>query len=515
MRILNQVSPDTTSINYLIKQAKNMSWSDIKMAEKFAHKAMVMSESLGYMEGLAKSKYQLALLFKDSDFKIAETLTLEALEHCQIMNDSILIGKIYNTIGNLKDNVNESNNAEIYYNRAIEIFTLTGNDSLKAKVYNNLGILYDNREYYDTAQYFFKNASAINKQKKNELGLAINYLNLGYSYIISGNSAEGLKYLNLSEEIALSNDYKRLLTYIYNDYAEYYQSIDDNKQAIFFAQKGLKIARENNNRLQERYALQLLKDVYVEAKNIEKAFESAEELINVNDSINQNKKLKEIDLLEMRYAFEQERTQQQYQRELLKAKLKQKELTVVLISVGTGLIIVALVLLYILQHNRIRRKVLEQKAIQLEKEKLEQQLEFKNKELTTNVMYLIKKNEFISDIVNKFKSKDLEDLNQKDKAIKQIIKEMERSISKDSWEDFEVRFQEVHVNFYKKLSEQFPDLTANELRLSAFLRLNMTSKEIAGITYQSIDSLKAARYRLRKKLGITREDNLVAFLTRI
>jgi DNA-binding CsgD family transcriptional regulator len=65
------------------------------------------------------------------------------------------------------------------------------------------------------------------------------------------------------------------------------------------------------------------------------------------------------------------------------------------------------------------------------------------------------------------------------------------------------------------LGRQFPNLTAQDLRLCAFLRLNMTNKEIAAITYQSLESLKTARYRLRKKLGLERDENLVAFLIRI
>jgi tetratricopeptide (TPR) repeat protein len=513
--LLDHTSADTLSVNLLIEKAKNYAWSDIKTAEIYARKALVLSEEIEYLRGLAYSKYQIALLFKDYDFKIAEKLTLEALEHARELKDSILLGSIFNTIGNMKDNVNESNNAEKYYNRALQVFKGINNDSLKAKVYNNLGILYDNREKFDTAQLFFKNAAAANLQKKNFLGLAINYLNLGYSYILSGDHKKGLAYLNKSHEIALSNDYQRIMPYIYNNYSEYYLDKRNYSEAAINAEKGLSVARDHHNRLQERYALQLLKEAYFNDKNLLKAYECAEELISVNDSINQYKKLKEIDLLEMRYAFEQERDQQQYQRELLKAKIRQKELSVTLIALGGGLAIVLLVFLYVLQHSRMKRKNLEQKATLLEKEKLQQQLEFKNKELTTNVMYLVKKNEFITDISKKLKNTDLVDDDQKNNTIDRIIAEMDRSISEDNWADFEMRFQEVHIDFYNKLSKQFSDLTPNDLRLCAFLRLNMTSKEIAGITYQSVDSLKTARYRLRKKLGLSREDNLIGFLTQI
>jgi len=87
-------------------------------------------------------------------------------------------------------------------------------------------------------------------------------------------------------------------------------------------------------------------------------------------------------------------------------------------------------------------------------------------------------------------------------------------MTKESWEEFEFRFNYVHNDFYDKLVEDFPDLTPNELKLSAFLKLNMTTKDIATITYQSNHSITVARHRLRIKLGLERDDNLISFLSK-
>ena len=130
-------------------------------------------------------------------------------------------------------------------------------------------------------------------------------------------------------------------------------------------------------------------------------------------------------------------------------------------------------------------------------------------------MYLLKKNEFISAISDKLKNTNQGQKEDNNAVINNVISELDKSITQDTWTEFEVRFQEVHVDFYNSLSRQFPDLTPNELRLCAFLRLNMTSKEISSITFQSSESLKTARYRLRKKLGLDRDENLIAFLTKL
>ena len=92
---------------------------------------------------------------------------------------------------------------------------------------------------------------------------------------------------------------------------------------------------------------------------------------------------------------------------------------------------------------------------------------------------------------------------------------MEMRLKKDNdvWTEFETYFTKVHPDFYTKLSQQFPDLTPNEKKLCAFLKLNLSTKEISAITYQSVNSIMVSRTRLRKKLNIQGEEtNLTNFL---
>src|SRR5699024_7119713 len=83
------------------------------------------------------------------------------------------------------------------------------------------------------------------------------------------------------------------------------------------------------------------------------------------------------------------------------------------------------------------------------------------------------------------------------------------------WEQFRLYFEEVHTGFLDALKKQYPELTANELRLSALVKLSLTSKEIATILGITPDSVKTARYRLRKKLGMKTEENLTEFMMNI
>jgi DNA-binding CsgD family transcriptional regulator len=147
-------------------------------------------------------------------------------------------------------------------------------------------------------------------------------------------------------------------------------------------------------------------------------------------------------------------------------------------------------------------------------ENLTQDVEIKNKELTTNVMYLIRKNELINSVAERLLKLQPNVLPENYKEIHNIILDLQREADNDSWAEFELRFNQVHTDFYNKLHELHPDLSPADEKLCAFLRLNMSSKEIAAITQQSVKSVEVARARLRKKLNLTNTtSNLVTYLS--
>ena len=173
-----------------------------------------------------------------------------------------------------------------------------------------------------------------------------------------------------------------------------------------------------------------------------------------------------------------------------------------------GIIIILLIL------NQFRLKA---KKNSLEKKNLEQELEFKKKELILNVMSLMKQNEMFTGISrrilqfeNQVKNEEALDI------LKFMGNEIRKSTEKESLKEFSLRFKEIHKDFYDGLLKQYPNLTPNELRLCAFLKMNMTSKEISELTGQQLNTLEHARYKLRQKLGISNSEvNLVTFLAQI
>ena len=148
---------------------------------------------------------------------------------------------------------------------------------------------------------------------------------------------------------------------------------------------------------------------------------------------------------------------------------------------------------------------------------MEIELNTRNKELTLNVMSLMKKSDLLTGL-----SKELYEVMKtvKGEETKSVINKIARKVQHSSeteiWEEFELRFKEVYGEFYKTLLKKYPDLTPSEQKLCAFLKLNMSSKDISELTGQSLSSIDKARYRLRKKLHLKdSQTNLITFITNI
>ncbi len=156
----------------------------------------------------------------------------------------------------------------------------------------------------------------------------------------------------------------------------------------------------------------------------------------------------------------------------------------------------------------------EQEIIRLRNEKLRSEIEHMNKELTSSTIHLINKNE----LLNNVKLALSEILRRKEKTnsteeLKRIIKNIDQNITSDAdWKHFELHFNHVHGDFTNRLLEKYPRLTPQEIKLSAYLRLNLTTKEIAHLLNISVRGVEISRYRLRKKLMLDRQENLTDFM---
>ena len=152
----------------------------------------------------------------------------------------------------------------------------------------------------------------------------------------------------------------------------------------------------------------------------------------------------------------------------------------------------------------------EQEIMRLKNERLQHEVESKNRELTISTMSIINKNEILNSI-----KKELIAQNSAD-SCKHVVKTIDKNINnKKDWEFIEEAFNNADKNFLKKIKKTHPELTPNDLRFCAYLRLNLSSKEIAPLLNISVRSVEIKRYRLRKKLNLLHEKSLIEYILEV
>ena len=157
---------------------------------------------------------------------------------------------------------------------------------------------------------------------------------------------------------------------------------------------------------------------------------------------------------------------------------------------------------------------LEQERIKVDNERLHLDNINKSQELANSTMGIIRKNEILIDIKEQLDGlKSEHGARFPEKNYKKLSEMIETNLSsEENWRIFEKNFNEVHEDFLKRLNAEFTDLTPGDLKLAAYLRMNLTSKEISPLLYISIRGVENKRYRLRKKLNLHEEDNLSEFI---
>jgi ligand-binding sensor domain-containing protein/DNA-binding CsgD family transcriptional regulator len=204
---------------------------------------------------------------------------------------------------------------------------------------------------------------------------------------------------------------------------------------------------------------------------------------------------------------------------------------------GTGLIS-ALVFFYIRRIEKVRsqeqnkqlsafrkteerlenqKKAAEEQVIHLNNEKLEAEMKHKNKELATSTYHIIQKNKFLNTLKDELSRLSK---NARSEFVENELRKISRKIDRDiknekDWEVFNRYFDEVHQEFHSRLMELHPELTPGDLRLCAYLRMNISSKEIAPLMNISVRGVEISRYRLRKKLKLDRDTNLIDYIMKI
>lgn len=500
-----KISFHSGSVRSLIRKADLYAkLSDHGKALEFAIQTKEMSEDIGNKKIFALSYFVIGDIFNYlGDYNAGADYLFQSLKLYESTFDSVGMALALNgiSIAHFKTgNIEKSTEYLLQsLNIAKEIKDIVG----ISRALNNIAANYQSQGKYKQAKQYLEESLEINKDLGFKDWIGINYMNLGSNSNNLGELELADKYYKLA--IDLFNEIKstKLLTTVYLSYSGYLYEINEIDSSLKYAQ----IAFD------ESFLKGINSDAYSSASLLRRAYQTKNDLKNaLKYSILQNQYKDSLDIeqgaiklskLEIMHEFEKNE-------QIRKVEQQRKNFFIILI-------IVVLVFSLIVTIILIKRKSLKAKNALLEKKQLEIDLEVKNKELVSNMMYLSKKNEMLTDISESLLEVKKEAVKDETKAaINKIANKILKSSDDEIWEEFNLRFKMVHKDFYDILLGKYPDLSPSDLKLCAFLRLNMSTKEISELTGQSTSTLEIARYRLRKKLDITNKQvNLVTFLTQI
>lgn len=541
---LSENDDDKNKVEALLNKAYQVTNNDPQVALKFAHQAYQLSGSIGYEAGMLRSLICLSLhYYITSDLNEAMQSAVEARQLAEktgakkelaISNDAI--GIVYYEIGDKKKS------SEFFF-ESLKIYEELKDKNGMGQTYCRIGTLYLDQNDYNKALDYYSNSVKLAREIKSKEGIASNLNNVAKVYAAKGEydkallnyqaalklnretgnlKLEGSNYLNISEVYSKKGNYGTALDYILKansifekignqlriakcltSSADIYLKLGKTSLGIADAKKALDLSRKNGFHEVTMDAAHILKEAYLLSHDTVVAFRYYQLENQWKDSLSQGERQKTLTKLELQYQFDKNE-----QKEKIRQQRRMVIVSIIILCLVFGIIIVIMIL------NHIRLKA---KKSLLEKEALEKELEFKKKELTLNVMSLMKKNEIFSDISEKLMVLAKESSSGDTRAaIKKIGRDLQKGQEDELWKEFTLRFKEVHSDFYNALLTKFPNLSPNEQKLCAFLRLNMTTKEISELTGQSVSTIEIARHRLRQKLGITNSEvNLIAFLSQI
>lgn len=335
------------------------------------------------------------------------------------------------------------------------------------------------------------------------------------------------KVLQLSKEILNSshanlNDKAVIYTYLISIYKQQHP------------QKAIQLLEKIQNRIPVRQKpdiYELASDIYKNNQDLEKSILYKDSIIIYTDSINKiaNRKLAENSKIQ----FEVLGVRQELNDEMMRLK-SHRQLLFFLLCI---IVLIILIILINFRHTRIRsqqnkkmmelqlekeqqekqlleRQMRETELIaQLQKEKLESSIAQKNKELAISSMFVSSRNELISELVGSLQqineTQHLSSIQEFIIHLKQLLKES------DNQDDFLVHFEAANPSFIQTIRKMHPELTVVDIRFLAYIRMNLTSHEIASLLNITVDSLKRKKIRISKKLGLESSSILYEYLTNI
>jgi tetratricopeptide (TPR) repeat protein/DNA-binding CsgD family transcriptional regulator len=428
------------------------------------------------------------------------------------------------------------------HQRALEFYTealkLTSEESKKSIKLSNIGMAWYNLKDYEKALQYLNQALEIDMKYKQPIRAGVRKNEIGSVLAAMGQYAAAIRLHKEALAVFRSAGILESQIITLADMGDLYRKTGNLLAAETCYKESASIASRNQSLHHLSRSYKSLFELAKEQGNSDLALNYYLDYSRVKDSIFTNETNDLISRYEIMY--ETEKHEKENQLLLRDNEIKARRQKMLLIFT-TGLL---LLLIMALSLFRIRSKYLNQQQLilqqdnylanleiarknaanqaleerifaeqqinRLEREKHLAEIEVKNNELANSLLNIVRKNEIMYEIRERIRTSGNGD------ALNELVRFINSNTDTDhNWKKFRLEFEQVHSGFFDRLKENYPDLTEHDTRLAACLRINLSSREIAGMMNVSLETAHKNRQRLRKKMNLSPGSDLASELRKI
>jgi len=457
----------------------------------------------------------------NGEYSEAFTIHLQALEKFKRLEDNRFTATTLNALGNICTFICLFGLAEYYYAEAIKYVTpdFYGYFSIKGNIFKHDLYINKNPDALDSLLFLIE---TVKKTGFEEI-LPATYLNL-VGYMLNTDEERAFSYMTEIETFDFDNP--RWSTGLYNNFGHYYFIKDNLPRSLHYFKKAQQIMEENGNYYRLSSIYSNISTIFEELNMSDSALFYARKYDDITHQLRSNTIAVETHQKNVNTSLET------HKKELIiveqKIALKDKQITIVVIVLVSTILLILLFLLFINQQKRrkasenreLTARLEHEKKIQqyekrqqkLEKEKQEGILDAKTREITSYSLLVSNKNHLLKQIMDL----NSQVFDNKENAV-DVAAKIDEIIQGDlnigeEWENFKMHFDKVHPHFFEKLKQICNDLTEENLKMCAYFKIGMTTKQIAQLLNVIPNSIITNRYRLKKKLKLIDEEDLDDFI---
>ncbi|WP_053990484.1 transcriptional regulator [Mangrovimonas sp. TPBH4] len=430
---------------------------------------------------------------------------------------------IKNKIAELHLSLKKYGPAKTYLDESLKLSEALKFDRGKARALALIGSVAEKQSNYQMALEYQKSSLSLFESLNDSTGLAVTYENMGSIYEDLEDYGKAYEYFTKAKEYSVNSPSSVRLNII-NNLGDVKRKNEEFEKGLAYTQLALEMAKSTGNTHQHESALKDMAKVHSALGDYELAYQFMEEHADLNEQEIERKNAEQVGTLQVLYDVKEKEAKVT----LLNQQNEIQSIQQKIISLSSAFVLLLLLGWFMYfkkkKQQEVKISAFKQQILQAdldrktaEEASLQREIEFKLSALTNYSLHLSNKNKMLENISRTLTNLKGRNQNLVSSKLETLVKEINFDLSKDNeWTEFTGYFEQIHPQFFQNLNAAADEaLSPAELRLAMLLRLNLSSKEIASILRITPDSVRIARYRMRKKLPLDSKEDLQAFLLKL